>query len=555
MKNTITSLIALISISLNAQSSYNRNWAVNVPHLNGTFIYNSFLIDDHELYFPYNNEIRYYDLPNTTPIVFATLGTATTVTIEQIHRDYEGNIYILGLTSETSNFTTPNVYKPNYDVNLNIEGKNGFLAKFDDEGNLLFCTYTDMVDIGNPLSKKLITDSIGNIYFTGFLSISETIPNAPFQSTVTLAEQHWGMMPYAPIITKLNSAGELSWKTFFAHHNTFINFLDIVNNQLVVYGKFSKNYYYDLNDPTFFCTPGAFIDSNTPLSYNTFINVFQSDGTRAWGTYLSNGDAIGLRTHQNNIYVLHNNAMITPTENAYFQQPAANLLTKFNASGERLWTNTMDQDHFNLDQNGNVFYYFFTSQTNNIVTSDAYQISKDPTPTSYQTVNLDGTHQILSSDGTSLLYGTYYGLSGNDMTIAIHPTSTGYISMESVDSYQNATDFVSEGTLNYNSLNNSFEGLVITSFGKPSLTNQEYSLENLSVYPNPVEDQLIIENEFAFKDSDQVKVYNLLGQELKIDKQIDNQYIYINTTSWSSGIYLIEVLVDGKKGSYKVIKK
>lgn len=68
--------------------------------------------------------------------------------------------------------------------------------------------------------------------------------------------------------------------------------------------------------------------------------------------------------------------------------------------------------NFNLDLSGNVFLFGTTQQSTGIVTDDAYQTIKNPTNINGFGINRDGYHQILSQNGTDLLYGTYYGLQG-----------------------------------------------------------------------------------------------------------------------------------------------
>ncbi|WP_177761416.1 hypothetical protein [Flavobacterium sp. I3-2] len=109
MKKIYSYLLLLFSFSVFAQSSYDRIWAVNSGFNSNIFEYSSYLVNDIDLYYPSDNKIVYYNLPNSTPIEFATLGTATNTTIHELHRDTQGNFYASGKTSETQNFTTANV--------------------------------------------------------------------------------------------------------------------------------------------------------------------------------------------------------------------------------------------------------------------------------------------------------------------------------------------------------------------------------------------------------------------------------------------------------------
>src|SRR5690606_9935712 len=109
------------------------------------------------------------------------------------------------------------------------------------------------------------------------------------------------------------------------------------NNQLVVYGYAWKNPEYDITLPNFFSTPGTFIDNNNINdSFGThkgFLNVFNTDGTRAWGTYLNNNSGtfvLDCKTFGNNIYII-NSTSFDPTPETIFQEEKANMLSKFDA--------------------------------------------------------------------------------------------------------------------------------------------------------------------------------------------------------------------------------
>ena len=84
-----------------------------------------------------------------------------------------------------------------------------------------------------------------------------------------------------------------------------------------------------------------------------------------------------------------------------------------------------------------------------------------------------------------------------------------------------------------------------------TLSIRDVSLDTgIIVYPNPVKDILYIENPFAAPITS-VEVFNLQGQRLirtfKVREGID-------MTSLPSGLYLLEVVVDGKKMVKKIIR-
>src|SRR5690606_27951658 len=213
-----------------------------------------------------------------------------------------------------------------------------------------------------------------------------------------------------------------------------------------------------------------------------------------------------------------NSTSFEPTPETIFQEQKANMLSKFDANGNRIWSTYTNAENFQIDSSGKIYLYGSINTNSLSTTENCFQDQLSPPMPNIGYHYTDGYHQIISNDATQLVYSTYYGGNGSARTIKIFPQPTGYYSLEKVNSYQNANDFITEGTP-LTLMGSGYSGTVLSSFGQTA-SNSTYELKNISVYPNPVEDQLIIENEFAFKDSDQVKVYTLLGQELKIDKQI-----------------------------------
>src|SRR5690606_8313834 len=405
-------------------------------------------------------------------------------------------------------------------------------------------------------SKRILTlDNADNVYFTEYIPYTEVIPNAPFQSTATIDDTLTGTNNRCSSIVKLNSDLQLVWRTFFSHNSTLLSSIYTMGDQLVVSGRVSADYNSTTYNPNFFWANGGFLQNNQQSGSRMFVNVLNTDGTRAWGTYLNNTNSSGIKNLKisgNEIYVLHH-ATLEPTENAFFQSPEVNMVTKINSTGGRIWSNYTKATDIDIDGNNNLLL-LGTTYTEIAVTPDAYQSTINSN--SAQNSTSDAFHQILSSDGSQLLYGSYLGDYGDDTSFKFFHKSNGeLLTIEKIKNYQYETGFITQGNpLNFHN-NLGYNGIVISLFSKATASNTKQELENLSVYPNPVEDHLIIENEFAFKDSDQVKVYNILGQDISISKQIEANRMYLDVSHLSKGMYLIEVLVDGKKGSYKVIKK
>jgi hypothetical protein len=81
---------------------------------------------------------------------------------------------------------------------------------------------------------------------------------------------------------------------------------------------------------------------------------------------------------------------------------------------------------------------------------------------------------------------------------------------------------------------------------------------SLSVYPNPVSEQLYIQFKTRVFENGTVEVYNMQGQKLSSEKlpgTMDNKYS-IPFTAYNSGIYLLNISNEAgnKKVSYRICK-
>lgn len=84
-----------------------------------------------------------------------------------------------------------------------------------------------------------------------------------------------------------------------------------------------------------------------------------------------------------------------------------------------------------------------------------------------------------------------------------------------------------------------------------SLEVQNQNLENLKLFPNPVSDFLNLSNDSEISE---INVFNLLGQKvLNLNPNALNSSIDMSKLSPSA--YIVEVLSDSKKATFKVIKK
>jgi len=82
-----------------------------------------------------------------------------------------------------------------------------------------------------------------------------------------------------------------------------------------------------------------------------------------------------------------------------------------------------------------------------------------------------------------------------------------------------------------------------------SVNSSEF--EHLSIYPNPVENNLNIKNDIPI---DKVEVYNINAKHIKTFTP-NSADVNLNLSDLNTGIYLVKISVDGKMFDYKLIKK
>src|SRR5690554_38676 len=439
MKNILSVLLLLSCFYGFTQSAYYKHWGVKTddfyPFENHG---KSFMTDDARLFecSSTSNQVRVSDLPNTEPQVWASIGSDSNTSIMNIDFDEQGNVYVMGETTASEGFATASVYKSDFDWNLanQTNGSNSFVAKFDAQGELVWCTYAEANYIGGYQRKAITLDDNGNVYYTATIANTEVIPDAPFQSTSNPEDYISDENYFTPILVKLNSDGELVWRTFFSHHQTWIREVAVTQNKLVVYGQVAKQFPHEV-DPTFFSTEGAMIenpyqDGSSDL-FRAFVNVFNFDGTRDWGTYLKDGytspSALKvLRTSGSNFYILHENNSFPLHDTPYMDNPDTDVvITKFGEEGTHYWSLPTSINNFVVDDQEQIYLFGTTEETQGYATDGAYQPEKYNGMT-----NTDAFHHIVSSDGSELLYGTYYGYEGSENTSMIWPITNGYISSE-----------------------------------------------------------------------------------------------------------------------------
>jgi len=235
-----------------------------------------------------------------------------------------GFVYVCG-NSFSSNFATPGVHQT---VNMNAD--DAFLAKFDDNGNRIWCTY-----YGGELhdfAESVVIDDQNNLYITGH--------TRSFSNIATLGahqESFFGVS--AGFLAKFTDQGQLIWGTYYGSSFQEAYGLALDSDQNIIFGGFTSS-------SSGIASPGAY---QTALAGNmdAFLAKFNPAGQRLWGTYFGGpSDDFGYDVcvdGTNNIYLMGNtsSAQNISFGAGYQTEPGSvddGFVAQFNASGALQWS-------------------------------------------------------------------------------------------------------------------------------------------------------------------------------------------------------------------------
>jgi hypothetical protein len=255
--------------------------------------------------------------------------------------DSAGNLYIAGfvdgrLNTNFPEFTTASSYQPAYGGG----DSDGFLAKFDAEGNLIWATY-----FGGDQDDKmrgLEIDGQDNLYILGWtFSESNIATPGSYQSA------YGGNGDY--FLTKFNSTGALIWSTYFGGSGEDYEYSFTVPTAKISFDGDQSLYISGTASSENLATPGVF--QETLGNSDSQISKFDLNGNRIWTTYYGLNTFIGyLKSNGNAVYCSGVTLDCPPNHpyNTYYGtpngfQPLPNscweiFLSKFDPQGQRVWS-------------------------------------------------------------------------------------------------------------------------------------------------------------------------------------------------------------------------
>ena len=83
------------------------------------------------------------------------------------------------------------------------------------------------------------------------------------------------------------------------------------------------------------------------------------------------------------------------------------------------------------------------------------------------------------------------------------------------------------------------------------LSNQNFAFKNFNYAPNPVTNILTVSSQITI---DEIEISTILGQ-IVLSKNVKGLQSEINLSSFSSGIYLMKITIEGTEKTIKIVKE
>ncbi len=235
-------------------------------------------------------------------------------------------LHISGKTSSPNNIATTGTYPIPYFL------YNGFIAKFDTDGNRLWGIYY------SAFPEFIRVDANANVYFTG--SSSSTVNNVTTPGSHQPVSE--GLYDNA-FLVKLDASGVREWGTFFGGEST-------TKGRSICFDNNNNVYLAGTTDShTHVSIPGVHQEQHGSagnLTSDGFLAKFTPSGVQVWGTYYG-GDAIDeisscVFAEDNHIYLSGNthstNNIATPgAYQAIKTGSISGFIAKITPEGQRVW--------------------------------------------------------------------------------------------------------------------------------------------------------------------------------------------------------------------------
>lgn len=486
--------------------------------------------------------------------IFGTSSDSSYLTVAgSLTTDVFDNFYIAGSTTDNlSGIGTPGTHQPNFSNNVFQDtiyyngqpfltapktAREGFIAKFDPEGNQLWGTYfSGNKEILNPY----ICEKDGYLYITGGTD-SQIGITTPGTYVMNYAETPYSARGF---IMKFDAeTGQKIWGTYMSPTE---------NNGLYGYRVMAID------------SEGNFYYTNTN---NNGLIKLNAAGQFAAEFFLEEGLGISgqfLIDEEDNLYVFsgNNNDINYGTEGTYKPYKTLDnerLVTKYDSDFQKIWATYFNDNEalaseetkpsLSKDGKEDLLIGFRTSLPGLASTG------------SFQTENEgNGDHLLMSLDTRSgtLNWATYYGSPEEEQKFFnIETDSLGNIYATGLSKSEDGviTDNAQFTAADFGYINSS-RAYIVKFERNNTADSDKFFNYNFVVYPNPADNEVFLQfNEYqkgtlAIYDVNGKKVFTMNNAEVGINKPLT-----IDVSNFASGVYILQWTGNQVKTSMKLIKK
>jgi len=300
--------------------------------------------------------------------------------LHAVRADANGNIFIAGWTFSTNGISSPGSYQTAYaSSTVPQDWGDGFLARFDNNGNRIWGTYYGGVSFDRFYDMTL--DNNGNVYASGITRSNGLSSTGAFQP-------NFGGGFNDALIVKFDNNGNRLWATYYGGNNEdYSEAITCDNQNNIIVGGMTIS-------TSAIATAGTYLPVFAGGTRDGFVVKFSESGNRVWGTYYGGeGEEMvyGLTCDASNNIIVTGSTYSTTniaTANSYLPTfPATGFvwtpfIAKLNGAGNRLWGTYYgygspfwngDALDAVTDNSGNVFVCGVTLAPNGIATCNAVQ--------------------------------------------------------------------------------------------------------------------------------------------------------------------------------------
>lgn len=474
-------------------------------------------------------------------------GGSNSELIIDIVEDQDQNIVVLGETNSIDYISTPNAYMEEFQGGQS----DSFIAKFNAEGELVWCTYFGGEGKEEPSTIEIDNDN--NIWVGG---ATQSHSNMSTPNSHQPEFYNWTDAYFA----KFTPEGELLFCSYYGGEG-WDEISDIhcdSENNIYICGETES--YVNIS------TPNSHQADYYPSYYCAFLAKFDAIGNRIWGTYLGGpgGEEImSVCTDDNNNtycvgYTCSSINIATPNSYQEAQEGYwSGFINKFNPDGERIWGTYYggeSSDHLkdvkNVSEHSMIIAVGNTNSTTGIATPNAHQPDWYPDWIGNDPLN-DGMIIGFNYEGERL-WGTYLGGDRWDILDGLDADSSHiyYIGTSTTQSSEYLTTpgcFQEQGYSGYQAIIGRFSLVdTITSI------NQLNPQSEIKLFPNPC-----LGNYAFIESTEALQSITVFNSFFSIVEQIELSGIRrysLNHTAYSSGLYFIEIRSSHKRWILKLLK-